>query len=240
MRRETTGLVLAVGGMAGAYYLTRELLKARESQARAEGQLALAEPLPTRGLSSGVRRAFDPIFARYGHGLPVAYLRALAKRESNLNPREADDPAWGLLQVIEVVRNDHNKRHGTSYSRRDLLDPVVNTTIATDTLRRIVTSYGANHPRVANMQEDWTNRRFVELVTFGWNAGYSQAAGVGRVAGFLEALAITDITIDTIHKHAAAAGASKHLRYPAKVRWSKSVAALYMRERARDVRELVS
>jgi len=48
--------------------------------------------------------------------------------ESNLNPRSNEGPAWGLLQVIEVVRTDYNERHGTSYRRADLLDPVVNVT----------------------------------------------------------------------------------------------------------------
>ena len=70
------------------------------------------------------------------------------------------------------------------------------------------------------------------IVTLGWNAGYSEAGGVGRVARYLERLGIVDITIDLVHKYARAAGATKHLANPAKVRWCKSVVALYLRERA--------
>ena len=62
-------------------------------------------------------RMFDPLFREHGHGLPITYLRALAKRESNMNPLEATGPAWGLLQVTEVVRNDFNARNRTRYAR---------------------------------------------------------------------------------------------------------------------------
>ena len=95
-------------------------------------------------------------------------LRALADRESSMNPRSNQGAGWGLLQVIEVVRTDYNQRHGTSYQRTDLLDPVANVTIASDLLRRIIASYARFHPSVRNLQEDWSNPRFVELVTFGW------------------------------------------------------------------------
>ncbi len=138
------------------------------------------------------------------------------------------------MQVIEVVRRDYNKRHGTSHTRRELLDPATNVTIATDLLARIIASYQRNHPTVPNLQVDWDNPRFVELLTFGWNAGYSERGGVGRVARYLEQRGVTHITIDTLYENARAAGASRHLSNAKKVAWSKGVAALYQRERARD------
>jgi hypothetical protein len=55
-----------------------------------------------------------------------------------MNPLEASGPAWGLLQVTEVVRTDFNARHRTRYSREDLLEARINVTIATDLLRRII------------------------------------------------------------------------------------------------------
>ena len=67
---------------------------------------------------------------------------------------------------------------------------------------------------------------------YGWNAGYSEAGGLGRVARYLEGLGAVDIDIDQVSVHARLAGASKHLSNPAKVAWSKGVAALYRRERA--------
>jgi soluble lytic murein transglycosylase-like protein len=189
--------------------------------------------------TDSISRRFDALFERYGRGLPVAYLRSLAKRESNLNPADQSGPAWGLLQVIEVVRLDYNKRHGTDHTRLDLLKPETNIAVASDLLRRIIASYQRNHPRVPNMQTRWSNRRFVELLTFGWNAGYSERGGVGRVARYLEERGQAfRIDIDTIHQSARAAGASRHLSNARKVAWCKSVASLYERERQRDERRV--
>jgi hypothetical protein len=94
---------------------------------------------------------------------------------------------------------------------------------------------------VPNLREDWNNRRFVELLTFGWNAGYSERGGVGRVARFLERQGQhNEITIDSIHAAARDAGASRHLSNPKKVSWCKGVVALYSRERAREASELLA
>jgi hypothetical protein len=190
-----------------------------------------AQPPSARGLAP---RTFDSIFATFGHGLPVPYLRALALRESDMNPRESSGPAWGLLQVIEVVRLDYNQRTGGKYTRQDLLDPKVNVTIATSALATILHSYAQNHPRIKNLQADWSNPHFVQLLTFGWNAGWSERGGVGRVSKFLEQRGVLDQTLDVIHKASGDAGASAHLANPAKVAWSKSVAAQYFRELAAE------
>jgi len=48
---------------------------------------------------------------------------------------------------------------------------------------------------------------------------------------YVEGQEKTDITIDLVHENARAAGASRHLSRTDKVRWSKSVVALYQRER---------
>lgn len=67
---------------------------------------------------------------------------------------------------------------------------------------------------------------------YGWNAGFSERAGVGRVVSYLEKLGAADVDIDQVHAHARLAGASRHLSNEAKVRWCKSVVTLYQRERA--------
>jgi hypothetical protein len=187
--------------------------------------------------SGAVPRTFDALFQRYAGGLPVDFLRALASRESGLKPGERSGPAWGLMQIVEVVRQDFNRRHGTHYTREHLLDPAINVAIATDLLRLIVAGYARNHADVPNLRTDWRNPRFVELVVFGWNAGFSEGGGVGRVVRHLKARGIRDITIDTVYQHARAAGASRHLSNEAKVRWCKGVTALYLRERARSERD---
>ena len=172
------------------------------------------EPGPSASASRPLSRRYDADLTAYGQGLPLPYLRALAARESGLR---ADDPK-GLINVVPVVREDYNARHGTRYQARDLTNPAVNITIAADTLRRIIDSYARNHPHVPNLHEDWDNRAFVELLTFGWNAGYSEKAGVGRVVRYLEEHGHTDITLGDVAKNAYVAGASHWLwAHPKKV-----------------------
>lgn len=182
--------------------------------------------------SVALPRRFDPVFERHRGDIPLEYLRALAMRESGMNPSSHEGPARGLLQIIEVVRTDFNQRHRTRYTRAQLLDPDINVRIATWLLRFIVDGYRRNHACVRNLRSDWDNPRFVALVTFGWTAGASEKGGVGLVAGYLKKKGAREIDLDLIHEHARAAGASKHLSNPAKVRWSRSVVALYQRERA--------
>jgi soluble lytic murein transglycosylase-like protein len=177
-------------------------------------------------------RRFDRVFDRYRGSIPIEYLRALVARESSFNHLALTGSAIGLMQIVPVVRDDYNKRHGTPYQPEHLYDPSINVAIGCELLRIIIASYRKNHPRIPNLQANWDNPRFAELLVFGWNAGYSEAGGVGRVARYLERLGMVDVTIDVVHEHARAAGASKHLANPAKVRWCKSVVALYLRERA--------
>ena len=183
--------------------------------------------------SAGVRR-FDAVFDRYRGSLPLAYVRALVERESDGRPDvRTGRGAVGLMQIVPVVLADYNKRHGITYQTSDLVDPATNVAIGCELLRLIVESYRKNHPHVPNLQPDWNNPRFLELLTFGWNAGFSEAGGVGRVARYIEQLGgANDITLDLVTAYAELAGASKHLSNPAKVAWCKSVVALYQRERA--------
>lgn len=181
--------------------------------------------------SAGVRR-FDAVFDRYRGSIPREYVRALVDRESDGRPSVQSGSAVGLMQIVPVVLTDYNKRHGTTYQSEQLVDPAINVAMGCEVLRIIVENYRKFHPRIPNFQTDWNNPHFVELLTFGWNAGFSEAGGVGRVARYLEQLGAVDITLDLITAHARVAGASKHLSNPAKVAWCKSVVALYQRERA--------
>lgn len=181
--------------------------------------------------SAAVRR-FDAVFDRYRGSVPLAYVRALVERESDGRPSVRTGSAVGLMQIVPVVLADYNKRHGTTYQSEHLVEPATNVAMGCELLRLIVENYRKYHPRVPNFQPDWNNPRFVELLTFGWNAGFSEAGGVGRVARYLEQLGAVDITLDLITAHARLAGASKHLSNPAKVAWCKSVVTLYQRERS--------
>lgn len=173
-------------------------------------------------------KTFDPLFRKYAGSIPVNYLRALSKRESNMNPSESKDPAWGLMQVVPIVLESYNDRHGTRFSRQDLLNAEINVMIATDLLNRIAKQYPKFHTD-PNMQPDWNNPEWVALVTAGWNSGYSERGGVGKVAGYLEKRGIP-VTHANVFRHSGAAGATRHLRNPTKQRWQVSVVDLFYQE----------
>ncbi len=216
MSENTNLLLIAALGAGGLWLLhDREKHKRTAKDVREELGLAAMQPVSMPAKPEGraqriklAPRSYDALFAEYGNGIPVPYLRALAWRESGLNPRDMKGPAWGLMQVIEVVRKDYNERHNTSYERRDLLDPAVNIAIASDVLVRIIDGYARFHPEAVNLQADWTNPLFVELLTFGWNAGFSERGGVGRVASHLSRRGFDDFTIDDVFAAAKAAGSS--------------------------------
>jgi len=253
MSENTNLLLIAALGAGGLWLLhDREKHKRTAKDVREELGLAPSPPVETRPVSMPAARpparseriklaprSYDALFAEYGNGIPVAYLRALAWRESSMNPRSNAGPAWGLLQVVEVVRKDYNQRHGTNYERRELLDPAVNIAIASDVLARIVDGYARFHPEAINLQADWSNPLFVELLTFGWNAGFSERGGVGRVANHLTRRGFDDFTIDDVFGAAKQAGVSPHLSNPKKVAFSKGVTTQYLRERARDEADAV-
>jgi hypothetical protein len=180
-------------------------------------------------------RRFDRIFDMYRESIPIEYLRALSQRESGMNPEEAKGPAWGLMQIVEVVRSDYNERNGTKYTRKDLLDPAVNVAICCWLLRFIIAAYQKHHADIPNMRADWGNPRFVELLTFGWNAGFSSSGGVIKVVRYLKTHGHADVTMDLVHKQARAAGASRHLSNAKKVRWCRSVVRLYEQETAAPI-----
>lgn len=170
---------------------------------------------------------FDPLFRRYGGSeIPVAYLRALAQRESGMNPRAnaGKAAAQGLLQITTTARESYNQRHGTAWTRDDMLDAERNVAVATDLLRNIMAAYRVR--KDVNFRPNWSNPEWVKLLTAGWNAGYSSGGGVGRVAGYLEQRG-QRVTHDAVVANAAAAGAVSYLASPARAQWHRSVADLF-------------
>lgn len=191
-------------------------------------------PTPPAAQPRGaLSRRFDPIFDRHRGDIPIEYLRALAQAESGMDPRaRARSGARGLLQITTNPRLAFNKAHGTHHRPEDLDDPNINAAIACWLLRFIATSYATHHPAIANMRTDWRNPRFVELLTFGWNAGFSEQGGVGAVVGHLEAKGAREVDLELVHGHARSAGAVQHLADPPRLAWCKRVVAVYLRERS--------
>ena len=174
---------------------------------------------------------FDPIFRRQCRSVPLPFLRSLAKHESDFDPSDARGPAHGLLQVVEVVRNSFNSRFGTDFSRADLLNPAINAEIACELISRIARVLPKNHPR-AMPSPSWRDPRFVGLVALAWNAGFSEAAGMGFVLGEMEKAGFkaADIDIDSVRRFAEGLPANKgrFLRIPQRVEFSRRVVRDYM------------
>jgi len=174
---------------------------------------------------------FDPVFRGQCPSVPVPLLRSLAKHESDFDPLEASGPAHGLLQVVEVVRIGFNRRFGTDFTRADLLRPSVNVKIACELISRIAKVLPANHPR-AIPNPSWRDPRFIGLVALAWNAGFSEAAGMGFVLGKMESAGFSpqDINIDSVHKFALRlpANRGKFLKIPQRVEFARRVTGDYM------------
>jgi len=178
----------------------------------------------------GFTDAFDPVYQAGCPGIPVYYLRALAKYESDSNPQSCNSgEGCGLLQVVESVRREYNEKNRTNYTRGDLLDPWINARIACSLLTRIKTYYATAYRR-AFPRPTWGDRRFVEVVTLAWNVGWSErGGGVGYVISVLLGEGhTTDIDVDLIRQRAAGLPeAAPKLREALPVVFSRRVTSAY-------------
>ena len=185
---------------------------------------------------------FDTLFSSLSGGLiPTAFLRVLSFHESSLNP-DAVTPsshATGLFQTTQTVIDEYNLHHGTKHTLEDAKDPTLSTKIGTELLAQIVSGYRKNHPR--SLATNWADPRFIGLLVAGFNAGYSERGGVGKVVGELERAGIPAerITVDTVAQAAKSAGASKYLSQPDRLRYWKAVTASYLKEIAKTEPEVI-
>lgn len=139
-------------------------------------------------------RTYDAIFNRYRGEMPVEFLRALARGESNFQPglvHEAGSKARGLLQVTTVVLDGYNRAHvDAPVTADELLDPDANVRVACWHLLGVVRSYAASG--LPDLEPNWSSPRWVLLLILGWNAGHSRASGVQYMVAWLHASRRTD------------------------------------------------
>jgi len=199
-------------------------------------QRSIPDFFPKEKMPTVIPLLFDTLFATMSGFVPVPFLRALSYHESSLNPNAVtkSSNATGLFQVVATVLKDYNLQHGTSYTLDDTKDPALNSKIGIGLITRIVRSYQKNHPNTLGM--DWKNPRYVELVVQGFNAGYSEAGGVGFVVGQMEKIGIPAerITVDTVSEAAKQLKVSRFLSVPERVGYAKAVSRTYFEQLARD------
>lgn len=190
---------------------------------------------------------YDLLIHKYRGAIPFDFIKILIKHESGFNPQSdmglkrlkttgkyGPGDAKGLMQVVQSVREDFNEKFMTAYTPQDLFDPEISIKLGCFTLNNIVKGYARNHPNT--LAPDWNDARWVELFLFGWNAGYSEKGGVGRVVSALEKADIPKdkITIDNVQASAERVGAAKYLYEIDKVKWCKGVARNFFLEVARQ------
>lgn len=173
---------------------------------------------------------WDKIFAQEGGGIPLAFLRALAFRESRNNPLESKGPAWGLLQVgidrrAGNVLASYNERLDKTLTKSDMLNPKYNVRVAAELLRRIIEMHKAE-----GLRPDWTNGNWTGLIAIGWNTGYSRKAGSIRTLRYLKKHGIP-ITMSAMYANAAKAAPktkagrafAKRMAQKSRQRWHRAV-----------------
>ncbi len=166
------------------------------------------------------------VFARYAGVVPENYLRVLAYKESGFRPDvvHPQSKATGLFQITNTALSSFNQRNATSLQLPQLVDPDINTQVASQHLAGVINVY----KKYRALQPDWNNRRWLELLTLGWNAGHN---AVAQIVGRMEAtgLPVDRINVDTVSQAAAAIGGkAKYVGDSARVAWSKSVAAKFL------------
>jgi hypothetical protein len=168
----------------------------------------------------------DLVFAKYAGLVPETFLRTLAYKESSLRP-DAVHPtskATGLFQITSTALNSFNQRNGTNYQLQQLVDPDLNTKVASQHLASIINGY----KKLRSLKPDWTNRRWLELLILGWNAGHN---AVASIVSRMESSGIPDerINVDTVSQAAATIGGkAKYVGDSGRVAWAKSVASKYL------------
>lgn len=164
------------------------------------------------------------IFEQYAGGLPSPFLKALAFRESGLNPTLVNPAsrATGLFQLTAPVVVDFNRIHGTSYVLEDAKDPILATQIAATHLNQIIRLWKGVPALAAN----FADVRFVELLVLGWNAGPSAVLKVAKRLTDMD-LPPERITAAAVNQAAGALMPKSWIARPERLGFARLVATTY-------------
>ncbi|MDX2087863.1 MAG: transglycosylase SLT domain-containing protein [Kofleriaceae bacterium] len=168
---------------------------------------------------------YEALFARFAGAIPQAYLRTLAYKESGFRPDVVHprSRATGLFQITQTALDGWNRAKRTKHTLTHLKDPALNTQVAVHHLGNVIAGY----KRVRSLNPDWTSRRWLELLTLGWNAGHNAIIALAKK---LEAAGIPParVTVEAASELARVTGRGKYVADPARVGWAKSVAEMFL------------
>jgi soluble lytic murein transglycosylase-like protein len=159
--------------------------------------------------------------------VPPAFLASLSLHESGNNPNVVNPTshATGLFQITSTALTDYNRRHDTQIKLDDMRNPALATSVAADHIKQILALY----KKRPSLKPNWRDRRVVELIVLGWNAGHG---GVHNLARDLEAQGATppQVTVNSVSQLAA----QRNIPYisdAGRVGWARQVAATYLDRR---------
>lgn len=120
-------------------------------------------------------------------GISFNATMAIFENESGMNPSatSAGSSATGLGQILSGTRDLYNQREGKAAglvvaNQAALKDPATNIRVATWLLRTIADLYAATCAD-AKWKHNWANRDYVECVSLGYTAGWSDMEGVAGI-----------------------------------------------------------
>lgn len=120
-------------------------------------------------------------------GISFNATMAIFKNESGMNPaaQSRGSSATGLGQILSGTRELYNEREGKAAGlavakQSDLLDAATNIRVSTWLIRTIADLYASTCPD-AKWHHNWSNRDYVECVSLGYTAGWSDMEGVAGI-----------------------------------------------------------
>jgi hypothetical protein len=161
-----------------------------------------------------IPRTYDALISKFSKGIiPLTFARTFFWRESRfktgvgaitIRPGQTYG-AHGFTQVVYSVAKDFNKKHKTKYSftpgkvLNDFDKPELAIQVGMEQLIEIVGNLWQKHPK--SMEPNWKDPRYVALIVNAYNAGYSEASGVGYGIGVLERAGHPkdEVSVATIH-----------------------------------------
>ena len=149
-----------------------------------------------------ITQRYDALFLKALHEwkgeIPLPFLRAVAYRESLMNPKAASktSSARGLMQITAPLLRRFKKATKIKYSPSDMLKAWPNIRVGVWHMVEIVNSFKKNHPD--SLSPIWCSLNYVGLLAQAYTAGFNETRGVGYVVGHMEKSGVKQTSITPV------------------------------------------